>query len=166
MTESEIVMKKEFESMKNDIIKLYDSKGMRASGRFAKSLKVDIRSDETSSTGVLIGNKYADQLEDGRLPTTGPAGSPTLFEQIIEWIQDKGIRPIEKKMKISTLAFLITRKIHREGWKREKHGGVDLISSIITPERVQSIINKLTVVNIAKITSELTNFYKELQPVN
>lgn len=164
MNENELILQKEFESLKTDIIALYDAKGMRASGDFANSLKVEVTSDQSGSTAILHGNSYAEQLDSGREPTkNGNTGGPTVYEQILEWIVDKGIQPIENDISISSLAFLITRKIHRDGWKREKHGGVDLISGVITPQRVQQIIEKVTVVNITDITSKITSLYKEFE---
>lgn len=167
MIESDIVLKEEFESLKRDIITLYRSKGMLASGNFERQARVEIKSTEATTTAILHGSSYAEQLQDGRGKTTGGKGTgPTVFDKIKEWIEVKGIKPIEKKMSISSLAFLITRKIHQEGWKREKHGGVELISSVITEERIQKIISRLALVNIAKITSDIKSLYTELEPTN
>lgn len=130
----EDVLKIEFESLKLDLIEHYKLKGMEASGKWAKEL------DNVSSglTGKIIGMNYSEQLEYGRR-----AGKFPPIESIKRWIEDKGIAArIRGDISVSSLAFLIARKIAREGWKREKHGGVDLISEVVTPQRMQSIINK------------------------
>lgn len=155
---NEQLLAQEFELLRLDIIKEYDAKGMRASGDFAASLVVETK----GLTATLRGNAYAEQLELGREPTQGGGGGRPLTKIIEDWIVTKGIKPIEAEMKISTLAFLIARKIHREGWDRRNHGGVELISTVITPERVQQIIDKVSEFNVAQFTSQIKEMYLEL----
>jgi len=129
------ILQEEFDLLKQEIISLYEKKGMRASGNFIEQLEVN--SDATS--GKLLGEKYAEQLEYGRLPGKQPPSS--VIEQ---WIIDKGIaNKIEGNISISSLAFLIARKIGREGWDRRDYGGVDLVSEVITPERIDKIIKQV-----------------------
>lgn len=157
---NEEIMEQEFEQLRVDMIREYNAKGMKASGQFERELKVEVSEFRAS----LIGMNYAEQLELGRERTVnGNTGGQTLLEKIKTWIEDKGIRPLEPKMTTSTLAFLITRKIHREGWDRRNHGGVELVSSVITPERIQKIIDRVSQFNVAKFTSEIGELYKELQ---
>jgi len=52
----------EFEKLKEDLIKLYDAKGMRSSGKWADSLEVIAN----ENTVVLMGEEYSQQLETGR----------------------------------------------------------------------------------------------------
>lgn len=122
----------ELEQIKNDLIKSYDAKGMRASGNFPNSLEVIKK-----PTGAeLWGANYTEQLETGRKPGKFPP-----INAIEQWIKDKGIQ--YENITISSLAFLIARKISREGWNRQAYGGVELVSEVITPQRIQSIINKV-----------------------
>lgn len=130
---------------------------MRASGKTADSLEV-----ETSLNGAkLTGSSVFEQLEYGRGATkSGGGGGEKLIDQIKQWISDKGIvSNIKNDNDNSTLAFLITRKIHREGWDRAKYGGVGLISKVITTNRIQSIINKvgaeLTLTLVSRLQIEL-----------
>ena len=146
------VLNIEFESLKKDIIELYDSKGMRASGGFADSLEVIT----DKNTSKLKGNNYAEQLEYGRKKGKFPP-----IEDIRQWIKDKGIiNNIKGNITISSLAFLIARKISKQGWKRQRHGGVDLISSIVTEKRMQSIINKVGVELTLTLVNRLENEFK------
>lgn len=156
---NEQILAQEFNLLRLDIIKEYDAKGMRASGDFAASLVVEAK----GLTATLRGNSYAEQLEAGREPTQGGGGGRPLTDIILEWINTKGIKPIEAEMKLSSLAFLIARKIHREGWDRKDHGGVELISTVITPARVQSIIDKVSQFNIANFTSKIKELYEEIE---
>ena len=144
---------KEFELIKNDLILLYEAKGMRASGAFADSLEVVSKQNVIQ----LYGLDYAEQLQFGR-----EAGSYPNIEAIKKWIIDKGVfAEALQKMKISSLAFLIARKISLFGWKRERYGGVDLISEVITPERINDIINKIGVSETVKLTSEIYDYYNQ-----
>lgn len=159
---NEQILKEEFNLIRVDLIREYEAKGMRASGQFARELTV-----ETSPlSATLRGMDYSEQLEFGREPTKGPnRGGPTLIEKIKVWIEDKGIKPLEKKLSISSLAYLIARKIHRDGWKRSRHGGVELLSKVITPERIQRIINRVSEFNVSSISSEIKRMYEEVSIV-
>jgi len=144
----EQILADEFDSLRLDIIAKHDELGMRASGDFANSLE-NVQNRLSIS---LIGNSYVEQLVNGRAPGKFPP-----LEEIEKWIEDKGIQAID--ISVSSLAFLIARKIAREGTEYFKQGGTDLLDSVITPERIQSIIDKVSVfyVNdfVLKVTREL-----------
>jgi len=139
MSESEKIFEEEFESLKNDLANKYRELGMKASGEWEAELEVEAGDD----FGRVIGLPYTEQLEKGREPTSR-GGDGSLLKRIEKWIIDKGIvASIEGDISISSLAYLITRKIHREGWRRENYGGVELVSSVVTPKRMQGILNRL-----------------------
>ena len=141
----------EFEKIKNELIREYDRLGMRASGSWADELEVV----STKNTGKILGLSYSEQLESGRTKTSG-GGDGTLIKRITQWIKDKGIvSKIKGDISVSSLAFLITRKIHKEGWKREEHGGLNLVSNVITPQRMQIIIDKIGVNEVFVFTERL-----------
>ena len=141
----------EFELIKKDLIDLYDAKSMRASGAFADSLEVIQANYKTQ----LWGLDYVNQLQSGQAKGTFPS-----IEAISKWIVDKGVfSSALQTIKLSTLAFLIARKINNFGWKREQFGGVELVSKVITPQRIDDIINKVGVAEAIKITSQIKVFY-------
>lgn len=151
---SEQILSKEFESLKNDLIKAYDAKGMRSSGKWADGLEVETEINRA----VLWGYEYTQQLETGR-----QAGKQPPSQVIEQWIVDKGIsNQIQGQISISSLAYLIARKIGREGWNREGYGGVDLVSDIITEQRLQKIINEVGEARLIEYSTELTILIKEL----
>jgi len=155
------VLSKEFEKLKSDLIIAYDAKGMRASGKFADSLEVMIFNDESSYKAQLWGEDYAQQLETGRQGGTYPP-----IDAIKKWIIDKGVfTQALQNIKLSSLAFLIARKIYRNGWKRQGYGGVDLISQVITPERLQNIIDEVGAVEAMRISSEIEFLINDLMIV-
>lgn len=152
------ILKEEFDSLRRDLIIAYDAKGMRASGNFPESLDVII--DDT--TGELWGDEYADQLEFGRSEGTFPP-----LQEIEQWILDKGVfTSVLQEMKLSSLAYLIARKIAQQGWKRQQHGGVGLISEVITEERLQMIIDKFGEAELVSFSSDILDIFKELDNGN
>jgi hypothetical protein len=148
------VLSKEFELLKEDLIRAYDAKGMRASGKFAESLEVRVN----GLTAQLWGESYAQQLETGRR-----AGSFPPISAIEQWIKDKGIaNRIQGEISISSLAFLIARKIAQRGWKREEYGGVELISEVVTDARIQKIIDEVGVEQAMIYSTEIIKLTKQL----
>lgn len=146
------ILLEEFTALKSELIQKYDELGMRASGQWADALEVEAKND----TATIYGLEYSQQLESGRLPGKFPPS-----QAIEQWIIDKGISSrLEKKISISSLAFLIARKIAREGWKREQHGGVELISQVITEERIQKIIDRISEKKIIEFSNEIIGFIK------
>jgi len=149
------ILSNEFESLKADLITAYDAKGMRASGNFANELEVI---QPTTTRVQLWGADYAQQLETGR-----QAGKFPPINAIKQWIQDKGIaNRLNGEITVSQLAFLIARKIAREGWKRQGYGGVDLISEIVTDQRMQKIIDQVGLEKVSEVQSEIIKLIKTL----
>ena len=149
-------LSEQFELLKKDLIEAYDKKGMCASGDFANSLEVVIK--DNGLTAQLWGNSYAQQLETGR-----QAGKFPPISMIEKWIDDKNISArLNGEITKSQLAFLIARKIAREGWKREGFGGVELISEVITEDRIQKIIDEVGIEQAFIYTSKIQTLIKEL----
>ena len=116
-----------------------------------------LSAETTENSGKLYAADYTQNLENGRSPGKQPPS-----EAIEQWIKDKGIAAqLENGMSVSSLAFLIVRKIGREGWNRQQHGGTQLVSSVITPQRMQHIINRAGEAHLNNILTELTYFLKQ-----
>ena len=126
------ILFEQFELLKQELIAKYDEKGMRASGQFSEELENVSR----DNVGELKGMDYTQQLELGRRGGTMPP-----INAIEKWIVDKGImRNVEENITVTSLAWAIAKKIKREGWNREGFGGVNLISEVITDERIDAIV--------------------------
>lgn len=151
---NQAILSEQFELMKNDLIELYDVKGMRASGKWADSLEVIAGED----TVKLMGEEYSQQLETGR-----QAGKFPPIADIKKWIIDKGVfNSALQTISLSSLAFLIARKIAKNGWKRERFGGVELISTIVTDARIQKIIDEVGNAQIIQVSTEIIKLINEL----
>ena len=148
------ILNEEFGLLQNELIKQYDDQGMRASGNWANTLEVNV----SGLSARLYGEQYSEQLEYGRRSGKQPPS------QVIEqWIRDKGIASrLTGKMTVSSLAFLIARKIGREGWNRKEHGGVELISKVVTPERIQKIIDRISTEYLPTFMNEIKLMYQEV----
>ena len=129
------------DSSKAEIIKNYDADGMRASGLFAKSLRVEVLEQAGLIKGSIYGAGHSIFVDKGRGATTG-GGNGQLKMQIRKWIDDKGITPKDNISKDS-LAYLITRKIHREGWKPKNKYPNGVISSVINDKAIKDLIQSL-----------------------
>jgi hypothetical protein len=138
----------EFELLKADIISAYRVSGQAVSGNWADTVTVEATPNGYSITA-------ADYI-NGRDP-----GKPPPSKAIEEWLQQKGIATrLEKNMTISSLAFLIARKIGREGWK-PKTGTIDIVDSVVTPERIQQMLDNVGAVYLDNFTNTIINYLKQ-----
>lgn len=110
----------ELEALKQRIIENHRNAGQVASGRTIASLKVEI----TEDGGVLWGRSAFGTLETGRKGGKVPAG---FWKIIRQWMDDKSIQ-VEKP---DSFAYLVARKIAREGTQLFRNGGR---SDIYSPE--------------------------------
>jgi hypothetical protein len=110
----------ELEALKQRIIENHRNAGQVASGRTIASLKVEI----TENGGVLWGRSPFGTLETGRKGGKVPAG---FWKIIRQWMDDKGIQ-VEKP---DSFAYLVARKIAKEGTQLFRNGGR---SDIYSPE--------------------------------
>lgn len=156
MSEISLIVVDGFKPIVKTIISNYKAKGMKASGEFEQSLEIV----EIPNGAVIMGAGHAVQLEFGRGATSSgsSSGNETLFERIEQWIKDKGI--IATDISEQSLIFLITRKIHNEGWDRSKHGGVKLISDSITESDFQKIIDSVMELQIRETKNNLIEILK------
>lgn len=94
------------DEVKKAYIEDQEAKGIRSSGKSAKS----IRKESKPTSGTLTGASYFYQQKHGRRPGKFPSVS-----DIMDWIKIKGITPRDSKTSIKSLAFLFARKIAQKG---------------------------------------------------
>lgn len=140
------------EALKNEILAAYNASGKRTSGEFEQGLQVEYN----SLSAVLKGYTYLGGRRAGKQPP---------IQAIEDWINAKGITPIEANMTTSTLAFLIARKIAERGTDPAKH--LKVYSQVVTPERIDQILNKIQQLNanafITEIVGYITKTFNEYQ---
>ncbi|MEG0889751.1 MAG: hypothetical protein RSH25_14905 [Bacteroides sp.] len=130
--EARVIIGEELEALRKTIIAHHLNAGQRASGRTERSLHVEF----TDSTGTLYGRQAFGVLEVGRAGGKVPKG---FYKVILQWMQDKGIQ-VEKP---KSFAFLVARKIAKEGTKVHREGKIVDIYSQEIPKTVQNILDRL-----------------------
>lgn len=154
MNNASSILKRHLDEIRQDLVKKYDELGMRASSQWERSLEVEVK----DLKGIIYGEPYTEQLVNGRPPGKFPP-----VAAIRQWIIDKGINYLGKESNLNSLAFLIARKIAREGTWYFKKGGTDLISSVITAERIQKILDEVSYYHVDYMVSEITSFFEDLK---
>ena len=147
MSSAAEVLAAEFELLKAEIIAKYEASGTAASGNWANTVQVQPVANGYSITA-------ADYI-NGRNP-----GKPPPSEAILAWIEQKGIASkLEKGRTVTSLAYLIARKIAREGWK-PKNTDTSFINGVVTPQRIQQILDKVGNVYVTNFTTQIINLLK------
>ena len=129
----------EINKVKADLIAKHEALGMRSSGKWIENLQALLDVTESNLKAVFRDMAYTEQLVQGREPGKFPPRN-----DIKQWIIDKPITPTDN-ISIDSLAFLIARKIANEGTDYYQQGGTELIESVITPERIKKIADKVGV---------------------
>jgi hypothetical protein len=106
------------EAMKEQL----SAKNINASGKLDDSIEDVMVTSDGFVSGSVRALSYWYYTNYGRGPTVrGSSGKGVVRERIRQWIDDKGIVPRDaangRKVTKDELAFLIARKIHREGYE-------------------------------------------------
>ena len=134
---------------------------MTASGKTENSIRVEA----TDKQLVIWGAMHIFSLEHGRGPTRrGSKGSGvgSLRKRLREWILDKGIQP-DGEISIDTLAFIMARKIHKEGTRLFRSGRP---SGVLSKPDQTKLLKDLAE-RIAKLETTLvvSDILKELEKI-
>lgn len=135
MKEVQNIIFEELEDLRKRIISNIDSSGRRASGRTSESMRTDV----SENRGVLFGRMAFGTLETGRKPGKVPAG----FYQIIkQWVIDKGIS-FDSQSERNSFAYLVSRKIAREGTQLYRRGADTDVYTAEVPETISRIKDRV-----------------------
>ena len=149
--------------LKKDLSASVINSGISASGDLAKSFREEIDPNKLR----IFAAGYVGTAEVGRRKTVN-GGNGALREQIRRWIDQKGIisKPNDDGKVISkdSLAYLISRKIHREGtalfngvdhYGRTKPTGI--ITGVINDGRLDSLKKQLITSFVFQIKQDIKN---------
>lgn len=139
MTDDEII-KEEISLILEDIKKLYVSSGKKASGEFEKGLEAVFEPNK----GTIKGFVYLAGRKAGKMPPVSA---------IKKWVKIRGIRGVKKNSSIDSIAWAIAKKIAREGTKAEN--AMKIYEQVITPQRIRSIIERISKINVNRIVTEV-----------
>jgi hypothetical protein len=156
MSELETKINDALEQVKKELVNSYNSKGLRASGKWEKELESFYQNTGNGYQLGILGASYSEQLQNGRLPNknkspeglrawVGWAGSTFLKD----WVKDKGL---------DISPFAVAWKIAREGVKVPNSfnkGG--LVSDAINDETIQRFIEIIKFDQVVSIKSDIRN---------
>ena len=135
MKEVQNIVFEELEDLRKRIISNIDSSGRRASGRTSESMRTDV----SENRGVLFGRMAFGTLETGRKPGKVTVG----FYQIIkQWVIDKGIS-FDSQSERNSFAYLVSRKIAREGTQLYRTGAEADVYTTEVPETIERIKDRV-----------------------
>jgi len=137
----------------------YNSSGRKASGYFGEHIDVEMYDEG----GRMRTPLYVGALVFGRKPTSsgGGGGGRSLYSMILDWIKVKGITPDNPKMTDNTLAYLITRKIHKQGIKvPNQYNDGKLLDNTFTAESVQDLKSELIKIGQKVVTNDLKSIWQ------
>lgn len=132
------ILEYELQSLHDDLIKEHRRLKMTATGKWERSLAIEVKLEAGRLIGRVVGEHYTRQLQFGRKPGKMPP-----VDMIHKWIKAKGIRALKDGMTTRRLAWAIAVKIKKKGTKYFRQGGTTLISNVVTPERIRQIIDDI-----------------------
>lgn len=152
---SQEVIKDELMQLRTAILENLARFGRNATGETGRSLRVQMNADG----GTLFGRAFFSTLEVGRGPTRDfTPHTPTLLQRILTWVQAKGIYPDDPKQTQTSLAYAITKRIHKSGTmlfrKKERQ---DIYSSA-----VQRAIKGINVRLLEEAQKQVNNIHLHL----
>lgn len=116
------------------IVEKYNSMGLRSSGNFERELEEIIEERKDGISITFMGAMHSLNLEKGR--ESGRFPPP---DAIMKWIDEKPINFNESEISKKSLAFLIGRKIAREGIAVPNERNDGRIFESISNERVKEL---------------------------
>ena len=136
----------------------YISSGRKASGYFGEHIDVEMYDEG----GRIKTPLYVGALVFGRKPTSGGGGGvKSLYSMIFDWIKVKGITPDDPKMSDNTLAYLMSRKIHKQGIKvPNAYNDGKLIDNTFTVESVKDLKSELIKIGQKVVTNDLKSIWQ------
>lgn len=155
MTEKERIYHKYLEALKVKLIAKYDALGLRASGRYAQELDCQACGDKLTVWAPV----HAIFMEKGRR-----AGGFPPRKAIAQWIEVKQGLPRVFKEKKKQYAFLIARKIAREGIRvPNAHNKGHVVSEVVEDflgDQVHRMLDELGLVWLSRIKSDILGILK------
>lgn len=125
----------ELEDLRGRISDNILSTGRNVSGRTIQRM----HTEKTETGATLFGRRAFGTLETGRKPGKVPPG---FYHIIRQWVIDKGIS-FDSVSKRNSFAYLVSRKIAKEGTKLHRDGGSSDVYSKEVPVTVKRVKDRL-----------------------
>lgn len=154
---NEAIYMKYLERLKLKLIAKYEELGLKASGSYADELEPSVEGDKL----IMYGAFHSQFMEHGREPGKFPPR-----KAIEEWIENKKSLPSIFKEKKSQFAFLIARKIAKEGIKvPNTHNAGGVITSVVEDflaTDIQMMLDELGEIYLSRIKSDVMEIFKQV----
>lgn len=129
------ILSKYGQSTVDQIRENLSSTGTNATGKTAKSLRYEVKTEGSKTTLKVLGKPYFAVVETGRKPTPDYKPSKQFVDSIKEWMSAKGKEGS---------AYAIALSIHKKGTKLFRDGGrTDIISNVVNQNLVDKISKEL-----------------------
>jgi hypothetical protein len=133
--------------LKDDLRKQINEKDLKASNKLSKGIKYRTTERKHATVLSVYLPFYAEFLNDGTTGVKkGKKGSKDLFNAILKWAKIKNITPRYKKSNkeraMKDMAYLISRKIAKDGIVKRFNGGskfIDIVLKDISPQVLEEI---------------------------
>lgn len=147
MSNSDEIIKEEIEKVLEEIKELYEKSGKKTTGKFAK----DLKSTYSPNKATIEGHVYLAGRLAGRMPPV---------KELEKWVVAKGIASANSK-RARGIAWAISKKIAERGTNKDNH--LDPYKTVLTPQRIDSIIQKVSQFNIGLFVDTIQTELKILQ---
>lgn len=139
---------------KIDLVESYVEKGLKASGKYEKGLKVHVEDSGSRIRARIESEGHVYYMEKGRRPNKQQTAKQARFlGKILEqWVKDKGI---------DVNPYAAAWKIVREGIQvPNRYNPGDVVTEVITDEWFDKLIEKLSTWHIQVVKSEVSKIFK------
>lgn len=138
-------LKKSGQGIVKELRDSFAQKRVNASGRLSRSLREHTEESKNTVRMYVDALGYVFEVEEGT-PPPGKGGSRALVPDIERWINDKRVPLFRGFRDASAMAYVIARKINREGTKRYREGiKTGAISDVINEQKIKAIENSVLI---------------------
>jgi len=156
LTDQEVI-KEEIDSIIKDILTMYENSGKKVSGEFARGLEARY----TPLSAEIWGYKYLAGRPPGKMPVEKVNGKIQAVKSLLEWVKNKGIFSYKNEYEARSIAYAIAKSIAEKG--SNKNYTLNIYEKVITPERIDKIIDRISQLNVNRIITEITASFELLE---
>lgn len=143
------------EQTRQDLIKSYQEKGLKASGRYAKGLTYEVADDGKTIKAFMLSEHHVWYMEQGRKPNKQQTAKQarSLGHILEQWVKDKGI---------SVNPYAAAWKIVREGIQvPNRYNPGDVVEDVVTNEWFDGLVSQLADHFIRVTVTEVERLFRK-----
>lgn len=143
------------EQTRQDLIKSYQEKGLKASGRYAKGLTFEVSDDGKVLKAFMESEHHVWYMEQGRKPNKQQTAKQarSLGHILEQWVKDKGI---------DVNPYAAAWKIVREGIQvPNRYNPGDVVEDVVTNEWFDALVEQLADHFIRVTVTEVERLFRK-----